>query len=184
MNLQGKAKEATQSQWHQYAYGEGGKIKAEQKDLSNEALAVAVVYATDAESEWDRLLYRTDTAIAAETFAQVVPTKMSVVIMIQPDEEGSSNAVRLAVRYQGHTGMTTEFNPNTPSPMTLGTIQKICDLLDRESPVLAQNLAELVGTKGVREELYKKIARRMDSQATEESQRKREEEAPSIGKQS
>ena len=158
VNLQGKAKDAVQSQWQQYSYGEGGKVRAEQKDLSNEAIAVAVVQATNAESEWDRTLYRTDTAIASETFAQAVPIKMSVVFMVQPDEEGSPNAVRLAVHYQGHTGMTTEFNPNTPSPMTLGTIQRLCDLLDRESPVLAQNFANLVGTKGVREEFYKKIA--------------------------
>ena len=158
VNLQGKAREATQSQWQRYAYGEGGKVKAEQKDLSNEAVAVAVVQATNAESEWDRPLYRTDTAIAAETFAQAVPIKMSVVLMIQPDEEGNSNTARLAIHYQGHTGMTTEFNPNTPSPMTLGTIQKVCDMLDRKNPVLAQNLAAVVGAKGVREEFYKKIA--------------------------
>ena len=158
VNLQGKARGATQSQWQRYAYGEGGKVKAEQKDISNEAIAVAVVLATNAESEWDRPLFRTDTAIAAETFAQAVPTKMSVVLMIQPDEEGSFNTVRLAVHYQGHTGMTTEFDPNTPSPMTLGTIQRVCDLLDRENPILAQNLAGVVGAKGVREEFYKKIA--------------------------
>ena len=106
----------------------------------------------------DRPLFRTDTAIAAETFAQAVHTKMSVVLMSQPDEEGSFNKVRLAVHHQGHTGMTTEFDPNTPSPMTLGTIQRVCDMLDRETPVLAQNLAGVVGAKGVREEFYKKIA--------------------------
>ena len=158
VNLQGKAKGATQNQWQRYAYGEGGRVKAEQRDISNEAIAVAVVIATNAESEWDRPLFRKDTAIAAETFAQAVPTKMSVVLMIQPDEEGNFNTVRLAVHYQGHTGMTTEFNPNTPSPMTLGTIQRICDLLDRENPILAQNLAGIVGAKEVREEFYKKIA--------------------------
>ena len=158
VQLLGKAKEAESSQWAQYAYTTAGRIKAEQGDLDHEASSVAVMRATRAESADDETLYREDTAIAAITFAKAVPLKMSVTLVVQPDSEDDPSTARLAVHYQGHTGMTSEFNPNTPAPMTLRTIQRIYDQLNKKAPVMAKTLTDAVAARGVRQDFYKQIA--------------------------
>ncbi len=79
-------------------------------------------------------------------------------LVIQPDQEEDPRTVRLAVHYQGHTGMTAEFNPNTPAPITLKTIQRIHDQLNKKVAVSAKSLTDAVAAKGVREEFYKRIA--------------------------
>ena len=158
VQLQGKGEAAETYHWAKYAFTKAGRIRAEQKDLDQEAICVAVVRATDAESEDDQTLFRADTAIAAESFARTVPLKMSVLLMIQPNMEGSPSTTRLAVHYQGHTGMTAEFNPSIPSPRDLRIIQALHDQLSKKRPVSANSLTDVVGAKSVRKEFYEKIA--------------------------
>ena len=158
VQLLGKAQEQEASYWEKYAYTEAGRIKAEQGDQTYESVCVSVVRAKNAESGDDRELYREDVAIAASAFAKYVPLKISVTLMIQPDEMGDYSAVRLAVHYQGHTGMTTEFNPHTPSPMTLRTIQSVYRYLNQSAPSQAQRMADAVAAKGVRKEFYRRVA--------------------------
>ena len=159
LQLTGKAEQAEKYQWQRYAYAYSGKIRYEgQQPMVNEDdVCVAVVRATDAESEEDAVLYRDDVAIAAKTFARIAPAKISVVLMIQPDESGEPASVRLAIHYQGHTGMTTEFNPHTPTPKALRIIQRIHDQLNKKTPVQANTLVNTVAAKGVRKEFYEKI---------------------------
>ena len=158
VRLSSKADQAEQDYWRQYAYAEAGRIRVEQGDTAHEAVCAAVVLATDAADESDTVLHRDDVAIAAAAFARAVATKMSVLLMIQPDENGEPAATRLAVRYQGHTGMTAEFNPHTPAPRTLRTLQRIYDQLNKKTAVMANTLVEAVAARGVRREFYEKIA--------------------------
>ena len=158
VRLSSKAGQAEQEHWRQYAYAEAGRIRVEQGDTAHEAVCAAVVRATDAADASDTVLHRDDVAIAAAAFANTVATKMSVLLMIQPDENGEPAATRLAVRYQGHTGMTAEFNPHTPAPRTLRTIQQIYDQLNKKSAVMANTLVAAVAAGGVRREFYEKIA--------------------------
>ena len=158
VQLQGKGEAAETYHWAEYAFTKAGHIRTEQKDFDQEATCVAVLRATDAESQDDQILYRGDTAVAAESFAKVVPINMSVLLMIQPSVEGSPNNARLAVHYQGHTGMTAEFNPSIPSPRDLRTIQALYDQLVKKTPVNANSLTDVVAAKSVRKEFYEKIA--------------------------
>ena len=158
VQLQGKAEAAETYHWAEYAFTKAGQIKAEQKDLDQEAICVAILRATEAESEDDQTLFREDVAVAAESFSRTVPLKMSVLLMIQPNLEGSPSTARLAVHYQGHTGMTAEFNPSIPSPRDLRIIQALHDLLAKKTPVTANSLTDIVGAKSVRKEFYEKIA--------------------------
>ena len=158
VQLFGKAQEQESSYWETYAYAVAGRIKAEQADQTDESLCISVVKAVDAESSDDRELYREDVAIAGRAFATHVPLKMSVILMIQPDELGDYSSVRLAVHYQGHTGMTAEFNPHTPSPMTLKTIQSVYGYINRKTPTQAQRIADSVAARGVRKEFYQRVA--------------------------
>lgn len=119
---------------------------------------MAVLRATDAASEDDQTLFRQDMAVAAESFARTVPLKMAVVLMIQPNVEGSPSNARLAVHYQGHTGMTAEFNPGIPSPRDLRTIQALYSQLVKKTPVNANSLTDIVAAKSVRKDFYEKIA--------------------------
>ena len=159
MQLSGKAEQAEQYDWQRYAYAHAGKIRYEgQQPLKNEDdICVAVVFAADAESEDDAVLYREDVAIAATTFARTAPAKISVVLMVQPDEQGEPASVRLAVHHQGHTGMTTEFNPHTPAPNAVRVIQRICDQINKKMPVKAKTLVDIVAAKTVRKEFYEKV---------------------------
>ncbi len=158
VQLLGKAQEQEASYWEKYAYTKAGRIRAEQADQTHESVCVSVVKATNADSSDDRELYREDVAIAASAFAKYVPLKMSVTLMIQPDEIGDFSAIRLAVHYQGHTGMTAEFNPHTPSPMTLKTIQSVHKYLNQNNPAQSQRIADTVAAKGVRKEFYQRVA--------------------------
>ena len=157
--LTGKAEQAEKYEWKQYAYAYSGKFRyqGQQPMINQDDICVAVVRATDAESEDDAVLYREDVAVAAKAFARTAPAKISVVLMMQPDENGEPASVRLAIHYQGHTGMTTEFNPYTPSPKALRTIQRIHDQLNKKTPVQAKTLVNIVAAKGVRKEFYEKI---------------------------
>ena len=158
VNLVGKAMDAEADHWADYAFTPAGRVRAEQRDLQQEAVCVAVVKATKAASADDETLYREDTAIAASSFAKVVPIQISVTLMIQPDINGESSAARLAVHYQGHTGMTAEFNPYTPTPMTLRIIRKVHDLIASGSPIMARTLTDTVAAKGVRKAFYDRVA--------------------------
>lgn len=143
------------NRWQEYAFDEAAQIRAEQADASQEALCAAVARVKDLN---DVSLYREDVALAAETFAKAVPLKMSVALIVQPDESGKPAAARLAVHYQGHTGMTTEFNPHMPAPKTLRTIQRVYDQLNRKAAVRADTLVDAVAAKTVRKEFFEKLA--------------------------
>ena len=160
VQLSGKAEQAEKYEWQQYAYTYAGKIRYEgqQPIINQDDICVAVILATDAEGEDDAVLYRDDVALAAKTFARTAPAKMSVVLMIQPDENGEPASVRLAIHHQGHTGMTTELNPYTPTPNALRVIQRIHDQINKNTPVQAKTLVDIVAAKGVRKEFYEKIA--------------------------
>ena len=160
LQLSGKAEQAEKYGWQLYAYANAGRIRYEgQQPIINENdICVAVVRTTDAESENDAVLYRDDVAVAAKAFARTAPARMSVVVMIQPDENGVPTAVRLALYHQGHTGMTTEFNPHTPTPKTLRSIQHIREQLNKRTPVQAKTLVDILAAKKVRQDFYKKIA--------------------------
>ena len=144
--------------WREYAYAEAGRIRAEQGDSSAESVCVAVIRANVDPDEPDATLYREYVAIAAAAFAKAVPLKMSVVLITQPDENGEPAAARLAVHYQGHTDMTTDFNPHTPAPKTLNAIQRVRDQLNRKTPVAPDTLVDAVAAKSVRKEFFEKIA--------------------------
>ena len=143
------------NRWQEYAFDEAAQIRAEQTDAAHEALCAAVARVKDLN---DVSLYREDVALAAETFAKVVPLKMSVALIVQPDETGKPAAARLAVHYQGHTGMTTEFNPHMPAPKTLRTIQRVYEQLNRKAAVRADTLVDAVAAKTVRKEFFEKLA--------------------------
>ena len=146
------------NRWRQYAFAQTAQIRAEQADASHEALCVAVISAEPPMMENDVSIHREDVALAAETFAKVVPLKMSVALIVQPDETGKSAAARIAVHYQAHTGMTTEFNPHMPAPKTLRTIQRIYDQLNKTAAVRADTLTDAVAAKTVRKEFFEKLA--------------------------
>ena len=146
------------NRWRQYAFAQTAQIRAEQADASHEALCVAVISAQPPMMENDMSIHREDVALAAETFAKVVPLKMSVALIIQPDETGKSATARIAVHYQAHTGMTTEFNPHMPAPKTLRTIQRIYDQLNKTAAVKADTLTDAVAAKTVRKEFFEKLA--------------------------
>ena len=160
VQLSGKAEQAEKYEWQRYSYVYAGKIRYEgQQPIVNEDdVCVAVVFATNAESEDDAVLYRDDVAIAAKAFARTAQAKISVVLMVQPDENGEPASVRLAIYYQGHTGMTAEFNPHTPTPNAVRSIQRIYDQLNKNTPVQAKTLVDIVAAKKVRKEFYEKIA--------------------------
>ena len=158
IRLSSKAAQAERDHWRQYAFAPAGRIKAEQGDTSRQAACVAVVRAADARDEHDAVLHRDDVAIAASLFAKDVPLKISATLMIQPDENAAPAAARLAVHYQGHTGMTTEFDPRAPAPKTLRTIQAVYDLLNKKTAADAQALADAVAAKGVRKRFFEKLA--------------------------
>ena len=158
VQLLGKAQQAEADHWQAYAYQEAGQIRAEQADAAHEAVCAAVAQAVNAETPEDAVLFRGDTALAAAAFAQAVPLKMSATLLTQPGPDGVCRAARLAVHYQGHTGMTAEFNPVAPSPLTLKTIQRVCDLLRSGKPALAKALTETVAARGVRKDFYQQIA--------------------------
>ncbi len=158
VNLQGKAEQAEAAYWESYAYATAGRIRTDRADLNHEAVCVAVVRMAKAESENDYAIYREDVATAAAAFAKTVPVRMSIVFVIQPDEGGNPVNARVAVHHQGHTGMTAEFDPYTPSPLILRSIQRIYDQLKRKTPVLANDIASSVAAKGVRKEFYKAVA--------------------------
>jgi len=156
--MSAKAAQLESEFWREYAYAEAGRIRAEQGDASSESVCVAVIRAAVDPDEPDAVLYREDVAIAAAAFAKAVPLKMSVVLITQPDENGEPAAARLAVHYQGHTDMTTDFNPHTPAPKTLNAIQRVRDQLNRKTPVAADTLVDAVAAKTVRKEFFEKIA--------------------------
>ena len=156
--MSAKAAQLESEFWREYAYAEAGKIRAEQGDASAESVCVAVIRANVDPDEPDAVLYREDVAIAAAAFAKAVPLKMSVVLITQPDENGEPAAARLAVHYQGHTDMTTDFNPHTPAPKTLNAIQRVRDQLNRKTPVAPDTLVDAVAAKSVRKEFFEKIA--------------------------
>lgn len=160
VQLSGKAEQAEKYEWQRYAFAYAGKIRYEgqQPIINEDDVCVAVVVATDAENEEDAVLYRDDVAVAAKAFARTAPAKMSVVLMIQPDVNGEPASVRLAIHHQGHTGMTTEFNPYTPTPNALRIIQRIYDQINKNTPVQAKTLVDIVAAKKVRNEFYEKIA--------------------------
>lgn len=158
IRMSGNAAQAERDYWRRYAYIETSRIRAEQADAAREAVCVTVVNAAPPKMKNDAFLYREDVALAAETFAKFVPLKMSVALMIQPDETGDPAAARLAVHYQGHTGMTAEFNPHTPAPKTLRTIQRVYEQLNRKAAVRADTLVDAVAAKSVRKEFFEKLA--------------------------
>lgn len=158
VQLSGIAAHMATDYWDKYAFAEGGRVNVEQKDIAHEAVCVAVVRAANPKLTDDATLYREDVAIAAKAFAQYVPVKMSVLMMIQPDKSGEPSAVRLAVHSQGHTGMTTEFDPHSPSPRALRAIERICGYLTNKKGVKASTLTDTVAAKGVRREFYAKVA--------------------------
>jgi len=158
IRMSSDAKNAASDDWRQYAFAQTAQIRAEQADASHEALCVAVISAEPPMMENDVSIHREDVALAAETFAKVVPLKMSVALIVQPDETGKSATARIAVHYQGHTGMTTEFNPHMPAPKTLRTIQRIYDQLNKTAAVRADTLTDAVAAKTVRKEFFEKLA--------------------------
>ena len=159
LQLTGKAQQAVKDEWQRYSYVQAGKIRydGQQPMINDNDICVAVVLANNAEDENDAVLYRDDVAIAAKTFARTAQAKMSAVLMIQPDENGEPASVRLAIHHQGHTGMTTEFNPFTPTPNVLRTIQRIRDQINKSTPVQAKTLVDIVAAKKVRKEFYEEI---------------------------
>ncbi len=156
--LVGKARRAEEAHWDEYAYTTAGRVQTEQGDLSDEALCAAVVRMADAESEGDAVLHREDVALVASTFAKIAPANMSVALAIQPDEDGNPAKARVAVHYQGHTGMTAEFDPCAPPPMILSAIQRIHDDLRTRAPVPASRFVDAVDAKGLRKEFYQAVA--------------------------
>ncbi len=158
VNLKGKAAHAEQAYWDAYAYTTAGKVEVEQTDLSHEALCVSVLRMKKADTEDDIAIYREDVATAASSFASTVSVNMSVVVVIQPDKLGVPVNARVAVHGRGHTGMTAEFDPYTPPPFILRSIQRLYDQLRTETPVAETDIESVVAVKEVRQEFYEAVA--------------------------
>ena len=152
-----RAAQAERDYWDSYAYAAAGNIRVTQPTLhGTPSMAVAVVRT---KADDDPRLYREDVAIAATTFAKTTATDTSVVLMIQPNPDGIPNTVRLAVHHQGHAGMTTEFNPHTPAPQTLKTIQQVYKRINSATAIDAQDIAKEVAARGVRKEFYDRVTK-------------------------
>ena len=157
ITLEGNAKRVERAHWDSYAFAPAGKVKAEQPNIFGNSLCVAVVRMKRATDENDRSIYRPDVATVATTFAKTTSVRMSVVVVIQPDEMGNPANTRLAVHYQGHTSMTVGFNPYAPPPHILNKIQVLYKSLRSSKPVLASKFADIVAAKGTKKEYYKDI---------------------------
>ena len=157
ISLGGTAEYAERAHWDSYAFTLAGNIIVEQPSLFGNTFCVAVVRMKNAADENDRSLYRPDVATVAATFAKIEPIRMSVVVVIQPDEEGNSVNARLAVHHQGHTSMTIGFNPYAPPPHILKKLQSLYEILRSTHPVKPTKIANLVATSEVRKEYYKDI---------------------------
>ena len=157
ISLKGKAKYAERD-WEEYAYTTTGQIQSEQSSFDREALCVAVVKMAEAKTRDEITLHRDDVALIASLFAKIAPMKMSVILAIQPDVNGKPAKARIAVHHQGHTGMTTEFNPCAPPITAVNSLQRIYDSLKRKQPISATRLVDAVATKELRKEFYQAVA--------------------------
>ena len=158
VSLGGKLEHAESAHWDAYAFGRAGRLRVEQVDMDSDSACAAVVRMTRPDAGHGSTLHRADVATAAAAFAKSVSSAVSVVLVVQPDESGVPVNARLAVRHQGHTGMTVEFNPHTPSPLVLLAIQQIQGNLLSEAPVSASGLADAVSPTGVQKAFYTSVS--------------------------
>ena len=155
LNLSGRALFASQNYWEATDWDYGCKISTEQMALldNNRPVVAVIRFETDAIT-----LTRGDVALAARTFARLGPTRMSVLIAYQSNTDGVIDKARVAVHYRGHTGMTTEFDPENPSRLALRSLVKLRGALRSSRPVTVERLTKAVAVSVIRNEFYEAIA--------------------------
>lgn len=157
VSLGGKLQYAESEHWDAYAFGSAGRLDVSQGDLDDDPACAAVVRMSRSGPGASAALHRADVASAAAAFAKSVSAGVSVVLVIQPDGSGAPAAARLAVRHEGHTGMTVEFDPHAPPPLVLRAIQRVQEHLRSPGPVPAADLADAVSPAGAQRAFYEAV---------------------------
>ena len=155
--LTGRALDAAQNDWESHAWRHAAGIRTEQPDLEGSRVATAVIRYATPEPGSPAHLARGDVALAARTFARATPCRTAALIVCQANADGVVDRARAAVHYQGHTGMTPEFDPHNPPPSTLRSLERIRDSL-RQPQVAPDRLTGAVTAQVIRKEFYEAIA--------------------------
>ncbi len=155
--LAGRALDAKQTDWENYAWCYGNGFQTDQPDLEGSRIVTAVIRYTTPEPENPSTLSRGDVALAARTFARAAVCRTSAVIAYQANADGVIDRARAAVHYQGHTGMTPEFDPHNPPLSVLWSLGRIRESL-RRPQVNPERLTGAVTAQIIRKEFYEAIA--------------------------
>ena len=155
--LTGRALDAAQNDWESHAWRHAAGIRTEQPDLEGSRVATAVIRYATPEPGSPAHLARGDVALAARTFARATPCRAAALIVCQANADGVIDRARAAVHYQGHTGMTPEFDPHNPPPSTLRSLERIRDSL-RQPQIAPERLTGAVTAQVIRKEFYEAIA--------------------------
>ena len=154
LELTGRALDAARNDWKVHEWRLGVEASSAQSSWEPQKVIVAVIEYTPSEHG----LSRGDVALAGRTFARLDSSGAAAVFAFQTDSDGASKA-RLAVHYQGHTGMTQEFDPQNPPPSILRSVGSTLDVLRSTKPVKVERLTDAVAAREIRREFYELIAK-------------------------
>ena len=157
LTLTGRAFDAAQNDWESHAWRHAAGLRTGQPDFDGSRIVTAVIRYTTPEPENPAELTRGDVALAARTFARAATCRTSAVIAYQANADGVIDRARAAVHYQGHTGMTPEFDPHNPPPSVLKSLERIRESLRRQQ-VTPERLTSAVTAQVIRKEFYESIA--------------------------
>jgi hypothetical protein len=158
LTLTGRAFDAMRSDWENHAWRHGVGIKSDNPDFQGNRAVVAVLkYCAPSAGEPPELR-RGDVALAARTFARASTCRTAVLVAYQANRDGVVDRARLAVHYQGHTGMTSEFDPHNPPASVLKSLEQIRVALRSASTIAPEKLTNAVNARVIRKEFYESIA--------------------------
>ena len=155
--LTGRALDAAQNDWDSHAWRYGAGIQTDQPDFEGSRVVTAVIRYTTPEPGTPAELTRGDVALAARIFARAATCRTAAVVAYQANADGVIDRARAAVHYQGHTGMTPEFDPHNPPPSVLRSLDRIRESLLRQQ-VTPERLTTAVSAQVIRKEFYEAIA--------------------------
>ena len=158
LTLTGRALDAAQNDWESHAWRYGAGLRTDRPDFEGSRIATAVIRYATPEPGNPAALTRGDVALAARTFARAATCRTAAVIAYQANADGVIDRARAAVHYQGHTGMTPEFDPHNPPPSVLRSLERIRESL-RRPQVSAERLTGAVTAQVIRKEFYEAIAK-------------------------
>ena len=157
LTLNGRALDAAQNDWDSHAWRYGAGIQTDQPDFEGSRIATAVVRYSTPEPGTPAELTRGDVALAARTFARAATCRTAAVVAYQANADGVVDRARVAVHYQGHTGMTPGFDPHNPPPSVLRSLERIRESLRRQQ-VTPERLTAAVSAQVIRKEFYEAVA--------------------------